>query len=174
MHRIDLRRLSVGSTRQWKTEWFNLVGCRSRLDGPCLLPCLAERYRVSIPFVYQMFLILAEFNNCADRMETRGPDWAVWALAPLAISASLAVSIPSPAYGRSATIAAVFPPWWQAARIYEAAVGAGPLLDAGQASFVMIVGFSDPGVAERLRSAGAIILLDAAAVGCAPSEDGKG
>jgi hypothetical protein len=83
----------------------------------------------------------------------------------------LVAALPTPAYGRSATIAAVFPPWWKASRVFEAAAGAGPLLDAGQASFVMLVGFTDPGVPDRLRSAGALVLLDAAAVGCAPSTD---
>jgi len=94
---------------------------------------------------------------------------AVFGLVPAALAASLVAAVPSPSFGRSATIAAVFPPWWAAGRVFEAAAGAGPLLDAGRAPFVMVVGFTDPGVADRLRAAGAIFLVDAAAVGCAPS-----
>lgn len=101
----------------------------------------------------------------------RGVDAVAWGIAAFAIVASLAAAVPGPAFGRSESIAAVFPPWWHHARVFEAAAGAGPLLDTGQASFVVVVGFSDSGVADRLRSAGALILLDAAAVGCAPSND---
>lgn len=95
-------------------------------------------------------------------------DLAAMGFVPLAVGVSLVAAIPSPSYGGSGAIAAVFPPWWTAERVFEAAGGAGPLLDAGQASFVMVVGFDDPGVAERLRAAGALFLVDAAAVGCAP------
>lgn len=108
----------------------------------------------------------------SSRAPTRGVDAVAWGIAPLAIVASLAAAMPGPAFGRSESIAAVFPPWWHQSRVFQAAAGAGPLLDTGQASFVVVVGFSDPGVADRLRSAGALILLDAAAVGCAPSIEG--
>jgi hypothetical protein len=91
-----------------------------------------------------------------------------WVIFPFAMVASLLAAIPGPAFGRSESVAAVFPPWWHQGRVFEAAAGAGPLLDTGRASFVVVVGFSDPGVVDRLRAAGALLLVDAAAVGCAP------
>ena len=94
----------------------------------------------------------------ANRAPTRGADAVAWGIAPFAIVASLVAALPGPAFGRSGSIAAVFPPWWHQARVFEAAAGAGPLLNTGQASFVVVVGFSDPGVVDRLRSAGALIL----------------
>jgi len=106
----------------------------------------------------------------ASRDSTRFAGVVAWGVVPFVMFASLVAAIPGPAFGRSDSIAAVFPPWWHQGRVFEAASGAGPLLDTGRASFVVIVGFSDPGVAARLRAAGALILVDAAAVGCAPSE----
>lgn len=95
-------------------------------------------------------------------------------LVPAALVGSLVAAVPAPSFGRSATIAAVFPPWWPAGRAFEVAAEAGPLLDAGRAPFVMVVGFTDPAVADRLRAAGAIFLVDAAAVGCAPTGPDEG
>lgn len=99
---------------------------------------------------------------------------AVLGLGALAVGGTLAVAVPTPSYGRSEAIAAVFPPWWPAERAFSAAAEAGPLLNTGRSALVLIVAFTDPEVAERLRSAGAILLLDAAALGCASSTEIQG
>lgn len=132
----------------------------------------AEPDLVRKRFLYQVRGMIAVMREIvADRASTRGVDAIALGIAVIAIVASLAAVIPGPTFGRSESIAAVFPPWWHQARVFEAAAGAGPVLDVGRASFVVVVGFPDEGVVERLRSAGALILVDAAAVGCAPSTE---
>ncbi len=56
-------------------------------------------------------------------------------------------------------VAAVFPPWWSAARIAGAAASAGDLAGAGAHASILIVSSATPGLDARLRDAGAIILL---------------
>jgi hypothetical protein len=64
-------------------------------------------------------------------------------------------------------VAAVFPPWWSAPRVFAAAGRAGPVVRFGAARFVVIVQAADR---ARLRAGGAWLLLDPAVLGgCATS-----
>ncbi len=60
----------------------------------------------------------------------------------------------------SGAILAVFPPWWNAARAFQAAAGAGPVLRLGPARFVALVHPDGKRARTRLRRAGAWLLLD--------------
>ncbi|WP_158817857.1 hypothetical protein [Methylocapsa sp. S129] len=62
--------------------------------------------------------------------------------------------------GDSASAAAVFPPWWSPARAFEAAGAAGEVTRIGAFSSVLIVHSREPALAERLRKAGALLILD--------------
>jgi hypothetical protein len=63
-------------------------------------------------------------------------------------------------------VAAVFPPWWSTARILAAAATAGRLTAVGRWSSVVVVR-GDEYAAARLKSAGALLLIDPrAAIGC--------
>lgn len=59
----------------------------------------------------------------------------------------------------AARVAAVFPPWWSSARVMEAAATAGDIAGAGAHSSILIVSSGAPGLAARLRDAGAVVLL---------------
>jgi hypothetical protein len=63
-------------------------------------------------------------------------------------------------------VAALFPPWWDAQRVFIAAGAAGPVMRFGALKFIVIVASNDQ---ARLRAAGAWLLLDPIALGlCAP------
>ena len=57
-------------------------------------------------------------------------------------------------------MAALFPPWWSAARSVLAAAGAGSILSAGALPFVVMIAPEDTGSYDRLREAGAWAILD--------------
>lgn len=59
----------------------------------------------------------------------------------------------------AARVAAVFPPWWSAAETASAAAAAGDIAGAGAHPSILIVSSATPGLAARLRAAGAMILL---------------
>jgi hypothetical protein len=56
-------------------------------------------------------------------------------------------------------VAAVFPPWWTGARAIDAAATAGSIAGAGATASILIVSSDAPGLAARLRAAGAMMLL---------------
>ncbi len=56
-------------------------------------------------------------------------------------------------------IAAVFPPWWSGGRVIDAAASAGDIAGAGAYRSILIVRGNAPGLAARLRRAGALVLL---------------
>ena len=62
-------------------------------------------------------------------------------------------------------LAAVFPPWWSTARVFDAAGEAGNIAGAGGASFVVILRGDPARLAVRAREAGALLLLDPAMAG---------
>lgn len=67
-------------------------------------------------------------------------------------------------------VAAVFPPWWDAARVVGAAGTAGDIAGAGGASFIVILRGDPATLHHRARTAGAWLLLDPALAGaCAPA-----
>lgn len=64
-------------------------------------------------------------------------------------------------------VAAVFPPWWSAARAFDAAAGAGRIVALGRLSSVLIVHGDPAQLAHRLREAGALLVLDSSlSAGC--------
>lgn len=79
-------------------------------------------------------------------------------LLSLAVSAGAA----SPVHGDR--IAAVFPPWWSAPKIFAHAASAGDIIQTG-APFVVVLRSDRPGLAARLRRAGAVLLLNPLGVG---------
>jgi len=62
-------------------------------------------------------------------------------------------------------VAAVFPPWWDTARIVGAAGMAGDIAGAGGASFVVILRGDPRTLNQRAQTAGALLLLDPALAG---------
>jgi len=82
----------------------------------------------------------------------------VGSLAPVAVIAARPAD-PS-------AVAAIFPPWWPPARIMAAAGTAGRLTALGRWSSVVVVR-GDASSPARLKSAGALLLIDPrAAIGC--------
>lgn len=77
----------------------------------------------------------------------------------VSLTAIVAVFAGSPP-GDSQSAAAVFPPWWSAAKAFEAAGSAGEVARTGAFSSVLIVHSKDPALADRLRKAGALLVLD--------------
>lgn len=87
----------------------------------------------------------------------------------LSLFAAVAVDAQPRTPGR---VAAVFPPWWSAARIVGAAASAGDIAGAGGAPFVVILRGDPANLAERAKSAGAVLLLDPALAGaCARPQE---
>ncbi len=56
--------------------------------------------------------------------------------------------------------AAIFPPWWPAAKAFEAAGSAGEVARIGAFSSVLVVHSKEPALVDRLRKAGALVVLD--------------
>ncbi len=68
-------------------------------------------------------------------------------------------------------VAAIFPPWWSPAQAVAAAGSAGDIAATGSAPFILILRGDPTDLAQRARSAGALILLDPDLAGvCAPKE----
>ncbi|HJV43656.1 hypothetical protein [Caulobacter sp.] len=80
----------------------------------------------------------------------------------LGLFAAVAVEAEPRTPGR---VAAVFPPWWDPARIIGAAGSAGDIAGAGGASFVVILRGDPADLSARARAAGALMLLDPALAG---------
>ena len=65
-------------------------------------------------------------------------------------------------------VAAVFPPWWDSAHAFAAAATGGPVLGMGLRGFVVLVAPEEPNGRQRLRRAGAWLLIDPSSLaGCA-------
>ena len=68
-------------------------------------------------------------------------------------------------------VAAVFPPWWDASRSLGAAGSAGSIAAVGGAPFIVILRGDPVDLAQRARSAGALLVLDPDLAGvCAPKK----
>jgi hypothetical protein len=95
------------------------------------------------------------------------------ALTGLAILVALVVPLLAmPAARAGDDLAAVFPPWWDPARVALAAMQGGDVAGYGGAGFVVLVPRGAPG---RLRAAGAWFVLPAALLGgCAPDRTTTG
>jgi hypothetical protein len=77
---------------------------------------------------------------------------------------SLAVSAGAVVPAQATLVAALFPPWWSAPKVFAHAAGAGQIVQVG-APFVVILRSDQPGLSARLRRAGAILLLNPLGVG---------
>jgi hypothetical protein len=85
------------------------------------------------------------------------------ALTGLAVLVALAMPLLAMQPAREGDdVAAVFPPWWDPARVTLAAMQGGDVAGYGGAGFVVLV---PRGVPDRLRAAGAWFVLPAALLG---------
>ncbi|AAK24810.1 hypothetical protein CC_2846 [Caulobacter vibrioides CB15] len=80
----------------------------------------------------------------------------------LSLFAAVAVDAQPRTPGR---VAAVFPPWWDDARVVASAGTAGDIAGAGGASFIVILRGDPATLNQRARTAGAWLLLDPALAG---------
>lgn len=63
-------------------------------------------------------------------------------------------------------IAAIYPPWWSLGEAFQAARQADAyVIRTGAWSTIVVVQSANPGFSQRLYDAGAILLLDAQAIG---------
>ena len=89
-----------------------------------------------------------------------------WVCGAVVTLGSLVAAIPGPSLASTRNLAAIFPPWWTQAQVIQAAASAGHLVDVGAWPSTVIVEFTDEGLPSRLRSGGALIVVDAAIFGC--------
>jgi len=109
---------------------------------------------------------MASPDNARQRSRISGFA-ALILLALLPLGVALGAQAAPPAGG---AVAAVFPPWWDAARAFAAAGTAGPVARFGAVPFIVIVAAPNR---ARLRAAGAWLLLDPRALGgCAQATPG--
>ncbi len=64
----------------------------------------------------------------------------------------------APIDGRTA--AGVFPPWWSAGHVVDAASRAGPVAAAGAVPFIVVIHAPKGDASARLLDAGALFILD--------------
>ena len=90
----------------------------------------------------------------------------------MAIVAGLLAAVSVNAQPRDPSrVAAVFPPWWSMAQSVSAAGSAGSIAAVGGAPFIVILRGDPVDLAQRARSAGALLVLDPDLAGvCAPKE----
>ncbi len=83
----------------------------------------------------------------------------------LAVAAASATAVPA---DPEAGVAAVFPPWWTREAAAVAVAGAdGLIVREGAIPTILVVRPGRPGLAERLRAHGALLIVDPrAASGC--------
>lgn len=74
--------------------------------------------------------------------------------------AGLLAVLAAPTAGDPQSAAALFPPWWSPARAFAAAGSAGEVARIGAFSSILIVHSREPALADRLRKAGALLILD--------------
>lgn len=85
------------------------------------------------------------------------------AVATLAVAATSATAVP---VAPTAGVAAVFPPWWAREDAAAAVAGAdGLIVREGAVPTILVVRPSRPGLAERLRTHGALLIIDPLAAG---------
>jgi hypothetical protein len=92
--------------------------------------------------------------------------FGAWAPAAGLLGLSLSISVAAaiqPADPR--LVAAVFPPWWSAEAVMAAAAAAGDVVGPGGVSFVIVVRSDATDLPERIRAAGAVLVVDRAPFG---------
>jgi hypothetical protein len=85
---------------------------------------------------------------------------AVIALTIGVILFGLVITVATHSSPAGVSAAAIFPPWWSGAKAFEAAATSGQITRLGAFPFVVVVRSDDPGLVSRLKSAGAIFVLD--------------
>ncbi len=89
---------------------------------------------------------------------------ASWTPLAMIFAASLgAAALTSARPQDSGRLAAVFPPWWTAERALTAVSSIAPAAGFGDFPFIVAVSGAEPGLAQRLERAGAVLVLDGAA-----------
>ena len=83
-----------------------------------------------------------------------------WALMLALGVTGLLLSVASGAAHDPGRVGAVFPPWWSSAQALDAGSRAGHVMSVGMFPSVLVVQSARPGLRERLRAAGAMILID--------------
>jgi hypothetical protein len=79
----------------------------------------------------------------------------------LIVVGSLAVSaLATLRPGDHRRLSAIFPPWWSAAQSLSAASEAGPVTGLGAFSFIVAVRGDGADLEDRLRAAGALLVID--------------
>lgn len=87
-------------------------------------------------------------------------------LGTLGVAASLFAAMAVDAQPRTpGRVAAVFPPWWSPAQAVGAAASAGDVAGVGAVPFIVVMRGPPATLAQRARSAGALLLLDPALAG---------
>lgn len=87
-------------------------------------------------------------------------------LSSLGVALSLFAAVAVDAQPRTpGRVAAVFPPWWDAAQVMSAGATAGDIAGAGGLSFIVILRGDPATLNQRARTAGALMLLDPALAG---------
>jgi hypothetical protein len=86
---------------------------------------------------------------------------AAWTPLAFVFAGSLVAAVMAGARPTDAVrLAAIFPPWWSAERALTAASSAGPVAGLGRLPFIVAVSGAAPGAAERLKSFGALFVVD--------------
>jgi len=94
-----------------------------------------------------------------------GPGLATGLIALFGIIASL-----PPVPAQTTTLMAVFPPWWTASHVWQAAESAGYVVGVGGRSWAVVVHSPSNDLVSRLRQAGAWLVLDPRGLGICSSQ----
>ncbi len=76
----------------------------------------------------------------------------------ISVTAVMTVAVGS---STATTMAAVFPPWWSASKVFQAAASAGEIVDVGRVPSMIVVRSDRGALAARLKAAGALATLSA-------------
>ena len=86
---------------------------------------------------------------------------AAWTPLAFVFTGSLVAAVMASARPTDAVrLAAIYPPWWSAERALAAASSAGPVAGSGRLPFIVAVSGAAPGAGERLKSFGALFVVD--------------
>lgn len=95
------------------------------------------------------------------RMVSRLRSLAAWTPLAFVFAGSLVAAAMASARPTDAVrLAAIFPPWWSAERALAAASSVGPVAGSGRLPFIVAVSGAGPGAGERLKSSGALFVVD--------------
>jgi hypothetical protein len=94
-------------------------------------------------------------------MKLLAPGAAVCSMIAATLIVPLTVISPT-----SNVVAAVFPPWWISARVFGAAASAGDIIAIGWMPSIVFVRGEPEKLADRLHSAGALLLVASSGGGC--------